>query len=64
MIDPLKNVVNMDLVDSTFSPFKAKSGTDSSQLPKMKIFLPKNASDEDDSSKSSSNEDLPAPESH
>jgi hypothetical protein len=53
--DVSKNVVNMDLVDSTFSPFKVKNGTDPTLLPKMKIFLPKT---EDDSSRSSSEEDL------
>lgn len=51
------NVVNMDLVDSTFSPFKLKNGKAAENLPKMKIFLPKNSDDE--SSGSSSEENLP-----
>ena len=62
----------MDLVDSSFTPYKKKSvsnghiiqqngeGTVEEALPKMKIFLPKQNDDEDtddgDSSLSSENE--------
>ena len=68
----IDNIVNMDLVDSSFTPYKKKSvsnghiiqqngeGTVEEALPKMKIFLPKQNDDEDtddgDSSLSSENE--------
>lgn len=66
------NVVNMDLVDSSFTPYKKKSVSNGhilhengdipeEDLPKMKIFLPKqndDSSDDGDSSLSSDNEDI------
>ena len=68
----IDNIVNMDLVDSSFTPYKKKSvsnghiiqqngeGSVEEALPKMKIFLPKQNDDEDtddgDSSLSSENE--------
>lgn len=67
----LDDVVNMDLVDSSFTPYKKKSNSNGhllqengvlveEDLPKMKIFLPKqnDDSDDEDSSLSSENEDL------
>ena len=67
----IDNVVNMDLVDSSFTPYKKKSVSNGhilhengdiaeESLPKMKIFLPKqndDSSDDGDSSLSSENED-------
>ena len=66
------NVVNMDLVDSSFTPYKKKSVSNGhilhengdipeEDLPKMKIFLPKqndDSSDDGDSSLSSEHEDI------
>jgi len=67
----LDDVVNMDLVDSSFTPYKKKSISNGhllqengelveENLPKMKIFLPKQNDDSEDgdSSLSSENEDM------
>ena len=68
----IDNVVNMDLVDSSFTPYKKKSVSNGhilhengdiaeENLPKMKIFLPKqndDSSEDGDSSLSSENEDI------
>ena len=67
----IDNIVNMNLVDSSFTPYKKKSVSNGhimhengdiaeEDLPKMKIFLPKqndDSSEDGDSSISSENED-------
>ena len=50
------DLVDMKLVDNSFTPYKPKKADDSTDgLPKMKVFLPKSDDEEEDDCSSSSN---------